>query len=220
MKQIAAIVSLVLVSSITGGCATSRVGRLEVRVADSEQAQLGLAKRLESLMALQKKMVSQLAELRAVVSKLEQQNRTLAAAAKVRLSARRAVSKRSHPKTALRAVPKRLFTKSKKGRYQIKRAALNRILGNTTMLARSARLVPAVRNGKGIGFKIYAIRPGSIYDQMGIKNGDTVTHINGYAITSPARALMIYTKVRSATRLTITLRRVGKSLTFTYEVIR
>jgi general secretion pathway protein C len=103
-------------------------------------------------------------------------------------------------------------------KYEIKRSALNKVLGNTTMLARSARIVPSVRNGKPNGFKLYAIRPGSVYSLIGMQNGDTIHAINGRAITTPDKALAVYTKVRTASHLTIAFTRRGKAVTHDYTI--
>lgn len=103
-------------------------------------------------------------------------------------------------------------------KYEIRRSALNKVLGNTTMLARSARIVPSVRNGKPNGFKLYAIRPGSVYSLIGMQNGDTIHAINGHSITTPDKALAVYTKVRTASHLTIAFSRRGKPITNDYTI--
>ncbi|MBW2731426.1 MAG: hypothetical protein JRH20_03475 [Deltaproteobacteria bacterium] len=103
-------------------------------------------------------------------------------------------------------------------KWEIQRSALNKVLGNTTMLARSARIVPSVRNGKPNGFKLYAIRPGSVYSLIGMQNGDTIHAINGHAITTPDKALAVYTKIRTASHLTISFSRRGKPQTNDYTI--
>ena len=108
--------------------------------------------------------------------------------------------------------------KTGEGKYEIRRSALNKVLGNTTLLARSARIVPSVRNGKPNGFKLYAIRPGSLYSLLGMFNGDTISAINGHAITTPDKALEVYTKLRSASHLSITFNRRGKTLSHDYTI--
>ena len=108
--------------------------------------------------------------------------------------------------------------KTGEGKYEIRRSALNKVLANTTMLARSARIVPSVRNGKPNGFKLYAIRPGSLYSLLGMFNGDTISAINGHSITTPDKALEVYTKLRSASHLAITFNRRGKVLSHDYTI--
>lgn len=104
------------------------------------------------------------------------------------------------------------------GKYEFERSALNRVLANTTLLARSARIVPSVRNGQPNGFKLYAIRPGSLYSMLGMLNGDTINAINGHAITTPDRALEVYTKLRNASNVSISFTRRGKVTTHEYTI--
>lgn len=104
------------------------------------------------------------------------------------------------------------------GKYEIQRGTLNKVLGNTTLLARSARIVPSVLNGEPNGFKLYAIRPGSLYSLLGMFNGDTISAINGHAITTPDKALEIYTKLRNATHLSIQFNRRGQDITHEYTI--
>lgn len=108
--------------------------------------------------------------------------------------------------------------KTAAGKYEIDRSALNKVLANTTLLARSARIVPSVRNGKPSGFKLYAIRPGSVYSLLGMHNGDTINAINGHPITTPDKALEVYTKLRSASHVAISFTRRGKATTHEYTI--
>ena len=102
--------------------------------------------------------------------------------------------------------------------WEIKRSTLEKVLSNTTLLARSARIVPSVKNGKPNGFKLYAIRPGSIYDLIGMKNGDTIHAINGHAMTTPDKALEVYTRVRNASHLNISFSRHSQTMTHDYNI--
>lgn len=104
------------------------------------------------------------------------------------------------------------------GHCVIDRALFDRILGDTTMLATSARIVPSIHDGKPEGFKIYAVRPDGIWGRLGFDNGDTIETINGFDMTSPEKALELYTRLRSAAQLTVRIVRRGQPLTLTYEI--
>ena len=104
------------------------------------------------------------------------------------------------------------------GRYVIKRKWLNGVLADSQALMRGARVVPSVRDGKVNGFKLYAIRPGSLYAALGLRNGDTVTMINGMELDSPDKALKIYAAVTAADRVTVHLLRRGKKQTKVYLI--
>ena len=73
--------------------------------------------------------------------------------------------------------------------YEIDRALLTKILSDPSVIARAARIVPSIKEGKANGFKMYAIRPNSPYSRIGFQNGDTIHSINGFEMTSPDKAL-------------------------------
>jgi type II secretory pathway component PulC len=41
------------------------------------------------------------------------------------------------------------------------------------------RAVPAFKSGKLDGYKLFSIRPGSVYQRNGLKNGDLIKSVNG-----------------------------------------
>jgi general secretion pathway protein C len=102
--------------------------------------------------------------------------------------------------------------------YQVNRDLLDKVLGDTSLLARSARIVPNVIDGKTSGFKLYAIRPNSVYARIGLQNGDSISAINGYDMSSPDKALEVYTKLRRANHLTVNITRRGQQTTMDYTI--
>jgi len=102
--------------------------------------------------------------------------------------------------------------------YEISREDVERQLSNLSALATQARVVPSFKDGKANGFKIFSIRPGSLYQKLGLQNGDVIRKINGYAIDSPEKALEIYAKLRESTRIEVELERRGQVQTKTVNV--
>ncbi len=100
----------------------------------------------------------------------------------------------------------------------IERALVDKLLSNTSALASAARFVPSVKEGKPNGFKVYAIRPNSLFAKIGLQNGDTIKGINGFEMTSPDKALEVYTKLRSASHLGVQLDRRGETVTLDYTI--
>jgi general secretion pathway protein C len=100
----------------------------------------------------------------------------------------------------------------------VERQLVDKLLANTTMLATAARFVPSIKDGKPNGFKLYAIRPNSIFGKIGLQNGDTVKAINGLDMTSPDKALEVYTKLRNASHLSVSVERRGESMTLDYSI--
>src|SRR5450755_1217712 len=102
--------------------------------------------------------------------------------------------------------------------YEIDKALVDKVLANPMGVAKGARVVPAVKDGKPDGFKLYAIRPSSVYAKLGLQNGDTLQSINGFDLTSADKALEVYTKLREATSLQVSVTRRGKQEQLSYTI--
>jgi general secretion pathway protein C len=102
--------------------------------------------------------------------------------------------------------------------YEVDRSLVNELLANPMSVARGARIVPSVKDGQPNGFKLYAIRPNSVYAKLGMRNGDTISSVNGFDLSSPDKALEVYTKVREASNLSVSVIRRGKPQTLNYNI--
>jgi len=102
--------------------------------------------------------------------------------------------------------------------FEIDRALVDKVLSNPAAVARGARIVPSVKNGQPDGFKLYAIRPSSVYAKIGLMNGDTLHAVNGFELNSMDKALEVYTKVRESNNLSVSVTRRGKPLNLTYSI--
>lgn len=102
--------------------------------------------------------------------------------------------------------------------FEIDKSLVEKALENPMALAKGARIVPAMKNGKAEGFKLYAIRPSSVFAKLGLSNGDTLTAINGFELTTADKALEVYTKLREATNLELEVTRRGKPVTLKYSI--
>jgi general secretion pathway protein C len=81
-----------------------------------------------------------------------------------------------------------------------------------------ARIVPAFKDGVAQGFKLFSIRPDSIYTKIGIQNGDVIKRINGFELNSPEKALEVYGKLKEASRIDIEVERNGSTIKSTYNI--
>lgn len=102
--------------------------------------------------------------------------------------------------------------------YEVSRKDLDAALANPSDLMMQARLVPSFRNGEPQGFKMFAIKTGSVYSQLGLQNGDILKRINGLSLQSPDGALEAYQKLRESSRFDVEVERNGQPLRLTYSV--
>ncbi len=103
-------------------------------------------------------------------------------------------------------------------RWVIPRSEAERARSNLGELLKSAHLVPNVVNGSTEGFMVRMIRPDSLLAQLGLRVGDVVMQVNGVELSSPEKALQIFTQLRDARNISLGLVRGGEQLSFDYAV--
>jgi type II secretion system protein C len=95
----------------------------------------------------------------------------------------------------------------------VDRAFVESLMANPAQLAKQARIVPSQKDGETQGYKLYGIRRGTIPKLLGFKNGDMLKAVNGEDLTSVDKAMGLYTKLRRASNLSVTIERKGKAIT-------
>jgi S1-C subfamily serine protease len=98
--------------------------------------------------------------------------------------------------------------------FIVPRSTVERIVANIDDFAKGARVVPAMKGGLPEGFKVYAVRPTSLFAAIGLQNGDTIRAINGNETTSLDKVMEAYLKVKDAKELALDITRRGR-----YELI-
>jgi type II secretory pathway component PulC len=71
--------------------------------------------------------------------------------------------------------------------FTVPRASIERFLAQRDYYARQARIVPAVRNGQPLGYRLFAIQTGSVWGAIGLFSGDAIQHVNGEDPANPDR---------------------------------
>jgi len=103
-------------------------------------------------------------------------------------------------------------------RFNIQRGLVDKVLANQGSLMKSARVIPHEENGRVVGVKLYGIRRNSLLGRLGVRNGDMLRTINGFDMTSPDTALEAYSRLRSADKLTLAIKRQNKETTIDYNI--
>lgn len=60
------------------------------------------------------------------------------------------------------------------------RAEIDKTPNNLNDVAMQARIVPGFKDGQAVGFKLFSIRPDSIYSKIVSRMGDVIRRINGF----------------------------------------
>ena len=102
--------------------------------------------------------------------------------------------------------------------FVMDRREVEGVLQDFNKLLTQVRVVPHFADGNPDGFKIFNIRPGSLFASLGMVNGDIIKRVNGLDITGPEQALQMFQQLRDESQVTVDLERFRKNLTLNYEI--
>jgi len=103
-------------------------------------------------------------------------------------------------------------------RYAIPRTTVDQSLSNLSSLFTQIRAIPNVQDGHTNGFALSEIVPGSVFDDMGLRDGDVLTSINGQPVNDPARAIQLLNGLRNQTSIEVQVLRNGSPMTLSYQI--
>jgi general secretion pathway protein C len=89
---------------------------------------------------------------------------------------------------------------------------------NMSQVLTQARALPYMEQGKTLGFRITEITPGSIYEKIGLQNGDVIQRVNSQDVDDPAKFFQLYQGLRNERSIAIDLLRGGQRQTLNYEI--
>jgi len=102
--------------------------------------------------------------------------------------------------------------------FTVPRAEVDNALENMSQLFTQIRAVPHFEGGQSIGFRLFAIRRGSLFDKIGLKNGDIITSINGSPMTDPSKAVSLLQELRDANGLAVDIIRNQQPQKLAYNI--
>jgi general secretion pathway protein C len=103
--------------------------------------------------------------------------------------------------------------------YMVDQRKVQEAISNPSQMMTDARLRPNIVNGgEGEGFVLSEVKPGGIYQSLGLRDGDILLRINEYDISKPENALQAFSALRGLDRVQIDLIRDGSKMTMTYQI--
>lgn len=103
-------------------------------------------------------------------------------------------------------------------KFELERATVDKATANLHEILQQARAIPNFENGQPDGYKLLQIVPGSIYDQLGLKNFDVICGINGDSISDPGKAFQLFNDLKTTSHLELCVKRNGKKSTMSYDI--
>jgi general secretion pathway protein C len=103
--------------------------------------------------------------------------------------------------------------------FVVSRAEVDGALENMSQLFTQIRAVPHFEGGASVGFRLFAIRRGSLFDRIGLKNGDIIRSINGTEMNDPTKAVALMQELKDARSLDVDITRnqQPQRLTYTFQ---
>jgi general secretion pathway protein C len=102
--------------------------------------------------------------------------------------------------------------------FVIEEAELDKGLENLPLLLTQARAVPYFKDGRSIGLRMFAIKTGSLYERVGLKNGDILKTINGNNLGDISQALKLFEQLKQERSINLTLERDKQEREFKYTI--
>ena len=104
-------------------------------------------------------------------------------------------------------------------RFAVPSSVIDDVMTNFGAVLTQARMVPNLTpDNKTDGFKIFQIRPGSIFEKLGLKDQDIIMRVNSQDLDSFEKATGLFTALRNEKTISIDIVRGGSRLNYTYEI--
>ena len=104
-----------------------------------------------------------------------------------------------------------------RNRFAVDSQQVEDLVNNPAALFSQARIIPKYEGGRMTGVQLNAIKPGSLFEQAGLRNGDTVTVLNGIEADSPQGSQELLQEFRNSDEWTLTVKdRNGVERTIDY----
>ena len=81
-----------------------------------------------------------------------------------------------------------------------------------------ARILPKYDAGQMVGVQVSAIKPGSLFEKMGIEDGDVITELNGIRIDSPEQSAKILLELTRSASFTVQVNGASGTRTLSAEL--
>lgn len=103
--------------------------------------------------------------------------------------------------------------------YQIDRREVDHAINNLSELFTQVRAVPySLQEGVVQGFRLFQIKPDSLIDRIGLKNGDVIQRVNGVEISDPSTAFQLLQDLQGHPQIRVDVLRNQQPTSLSYEI--
>lgn len=103
--------------------------------------------------------------------------------------------------------------------YAIDRREVDHVINNLSELFTQVRAVPySLQEGVVQGFRLFQIKPDSLIDRIGLKNGDVIQRVNGVEISDPSTAFQLLQDLQGHQQIRVDVLRNQQPTSLSYEI--
>lgn len=102
--------------------------------------------------------------------------------------------------------------------YLLDQRRVQQALNNPEQILTDARLLPNIQNGKQEGFRILEVKPGGLYESLGLRNGDILLRVNNLEISNPEVAMQAMSALKGMNTVSLDIIRKGSKITMDYQI--
>jgi general secretion pathway protein C len=104
-------------------------------------------------------------------------------------------------------------------RFEVDRKDVADVAENPAALFSQARILPKYEEGAMVGVQLNAIKAGSLFEDIGIQNGDVITQFNGIQINSQQDSAQVLRELTQAQQFEVSVKGSdGEERQLTYEL--
>ncbi len=102
--------------------------------------------------------------------------------------------------------------------YVVDEAEIDKALENLPLLLTQARAVPYFKEGVSVGLRLFAIKSESMFEKLGLKNGDILKAVNGNSLGDITQAMKLFEMLKAERSISVKLERNMEEKEFKYEI--
>jgi general secretion pathway protein C len=99
---------------------------------------------------------------------------------------------------------------------KVKKTDIDNAFKNMQEMLTQVRIRPNFSSGKSDGFMVSRIKPGSIFQKMGMQNGDIIQGVDNQPIKSPDEMMKLYNGLKSGSAISLNIKRKGRTQNLEY----
>jgi len=94
-------------------------------------------------------------------------------------------------------------------RFSVRRTDVESVANNPAALFSQARILPKYQDGEMIGVQLNSIKAGSLFEEIGIQDGDTITEFNGIQVTGQQQSAQVLRELSEAREFDVSVTGAG-----------